>query len=233
MDGNVNEADVVLNRLNVALARSQRIINSWLPQKSPEEEQKSIRAQDDDEDFKPMAEDGGIGSNVAYDDDTSPARALQRKKLASNDKLLEQLLGKKVAQAHKKSQETRKSMSAAKHAAPKPLASRPKPSQEVQSEDEEEGGRSAAFKSRKSSKRRQHPVEEPMPTGVENDATTEEDTGLRGVSESANDDERAGDVSLETDEKPAKRQGNTYLDELLAQKAKKRKKKKARLRAES
>jgi len=32
-----SEADIVFNRANVALAKSQRLIASWLPQRTPEE----------------------------------------------------------------------------------------------------------------------------------------------------------------------------------------------------
>lgn len=32
-----SESDVILNRANVALSRSQRLVASWLPQQTPEE----------------------------------------------------------------------------------------------------------------------------------------------------------------------------------------------------
>lgn len=32
-----NESDIILNRANVALARSQRLVASWLPEKTPDE----------------------------------------------------------------------------------------------------------------------------------------------------------------------------------------------------
>ena len=34
---NKNESDIILNRANVALARSQRLVASWLPEKTPDE----------------------------------------------------------------------------------------------------------------------------------------------------------------------------------------------------
>lgn len=223
------DADVILNRLNVALARSQKLINSWLPPKPPQD----LDAQDansDSEDFKPMTEAGGIGSKAAYDDEGLPDGAFQRKKLSSNDKLLEQLLGKRAAHARKKSQaqESGKSMAASKHAAPKPLASRPKERRrEVESEDEEEGGRAAAFKSRKMQRVEQQPVVKRVHDGVkadyviDDDCAADDNTGLGLVkgeaSTSAEHFERA--------ERPTKRATGSYLDELLAQKAKKKRKK--------
>lgn len=32
-----NESDIILNRASVALARSQRLVASWLPEKTPDE----------------------------------------------------------------------------------------------------------------------------------------------------------------------------------------------------
>jgi hypothetical protein len=32
-----NESDIILNRANVALARSQRLVASWLPERTPDE----------------------------------------------------------------------------------------------------------------------------------------------------------------------------------------------------
>ena len=46
----LSQADIIFNRTNVALARSQRLIQSWLPPK-PEAEQDSPANQDDDDDF--------------------------------------------------------------------------------------------------------------------------------------------------------------------------------------
>ncbi len=37
MPASTSEADIILNRANVALAKSQRLIASWLPPRSSEE----------------------------------------------------------------------------------------------------------------------------------------------------------------------------------------------------
>ena len=228
MNANANEADVVLNRLNVALARSQRIINSWLPPKSQTAEEE--QHEDDDEDFTHMSEERGVGFEGNMDDeDDSIAHALRRrKKLSSNDKLLEQLIGKKAAQAKKKTQDSGKSMSLAKHAAPKPMISRPRQGREVESEDDEDAGRSAAFTSRRRGnapkKRSVDPVVEDDPTSA---AAVNGDVDVSGLTGSATGaKQNATDIASERHEKPLKTKGNTYLDELLAQKSRKKKKKK-------
>ena len=221
MDGTSSgDADVILNRLNVALARSQKLINSWLPPKPSDERS----AQDEDEDdFKPMTEAGGIGSKAAFDSDEGlPDGAFQPKKLSSNDKLLEQLLGRKAAQARKKSQaqDVGKRMSAARHAAPKPLVSRPK--QPVESEDDEEEGRAASFKSRKL---QNPPPVERSRDGDEmlgGDSGSDANTGLGLVR-----GEESGPVAeSKRESRPTKRNQGSYLDEVLAQRANKKTKKK-------
>ena len=206
------DADVIMNRINVALARSQRLINSWLPPKPANEAESN--AQDSDEDFKSMTEIGGIGSKAAFADEGLPEGAFQRKKLSSNDKLLEQLLGKKAAQARKKSQEAGKGMGNSRHAAPKPLVSRPK-----HEESEDEGGRVAAFQSKKRKQKR------PERAGDAEQTTN----GFDGDSVGAGDvqglmqDKKS---SSEPDERPTKKKTTSYLDEVLAQKANKKSKNK-------
>jgi hypothetical protein len=56
-----NEADIIFNRANVALARSQRLIASWLPPKTPEELANSNKTEEElqkleDELFTPVPE---------------------------------------------------------------------------------------------------------------------------------------------------------------------------------
>lgn len=59
-DAAPTEADIIFNRANVALARSQRLIQSWLPSKTPEEQAATKSDQElleeDKELFKPTPE---------------------------------------------------------------------------------------------------------------------------------------------------------------------------------
>lgn len=59
-DNTPSEADIIFNRTNVALARSQRLIQSWLPPKTAEETanaktEEELR-KEDEELFKPAPE---------------------------------------------------------------------------------------------------------------------------------------------------------------------------------
>jgi hypothetical protein len=222
MATSTSEADVILNRINVSLARSQRLINSWLP---PKLESQDVEDNEDEEDFKSMTEIGGLGSKTAYAGyDGLPDGAFQRQKLSSNDKLLEQLLGKKAAQARKKSQEAGKSMSTSKHAAPKQLTTRPKASREVDSEDDDEGGRAAAFKSKQQKKR----SEQRSADALADDEQIDGSIDVQSVAAAVDTDYRGSSnaASIDTEQKPAKRKATSYLDELLAQKANKKSKRK-------
>jgi hypothetical protein len=57
----LSQADIIFNRTNVALARSQRLIASWLPPKPQSEQQESTQAAaDEDDDFRGDSEIGGM-----------------------------------------------------------------------------------------------------------------------------------------------------------------------------
>lgn len=219
------QADIILNRTNVALARSQRLIASWLP---PKDSQSSHEQQNDneDEDFRGDSEIGGIGSVAQRDDSGMPDGAFKRRKLGANDKLLESLLGKKAANAHRKSQQQQVGRGGAggglAQSAPKSLKRERQPVEE-DSEDEE-GGRAAAFKSRKGKVTR---VETPV-----EDADSDEDAMPgAGAEELA---ERAVNIKPIPQPPPSaagKKRPASYLDELLAQKASKKSKKKKKTSA--
>ena len=222
METSTSEADVILNRINVSLARSQRLINSWLP---PKPDSQDVEDNEGEEDFKSMTEIGGLGSKTAYAEDESlPDGAFQRKKLSSNDKLLEQLLGKKAAQARKKSQEAGKGMSTSKYAAPKQLSTRPKASREVDSEDEDEGGRAAAFTSKQQKKHPKVQNADNLPDDGQIDVSIDEQSVAATIK--TDDRESSKTASIDTEQKSSKRKATSYLDELLAQKANKKSKKK-------
>ena len=114
MPTDTSQADVILNRTNVALARSRRLIQSWLPppppptsnQSAPQQDAAAQDGSDSDSDFEGLDEFAGLGSTKRKTDDVGlPDGALQRRKLASNEKLLEQLLGKKAVAERKKERE--------------------------------------------------------------------------------------------------------------------------------
>ena len=225
MADQISQADIIFNRTNVALARSQRLIQSWLPTKPASEEEAVDQAQDEDEDedFVGISETAGVGSKRKAEDEGLPDGAFRRKKLASNDKLLEQLLGKKAAQARKKTQGANGNAVGDSHVAvkQKPAAVR----QAVESDDEEEG-RAASFRSRKS-KARHAPAPAPPVTDPRDEEVQQ---ASEGHGEELHADITVHDVQSldiedsEPEERPRKKKAGSYLDEVLGQKAKKKKK---------
>jgi hypothetical protein len=156
----------------------------------------------------------------------------------SNDKLLETLLGKKKAKAH----------IAAKQLPARPSNQqqqrsrygRPMPVKE-DSEDEEEG-RAAAFKSKK---------RRPNPKTVAVDGIDEEQEGMAGEVTRMEEDEKTEalpvkEVEVEVDKEDeelapqpksmpsrSKAKPKSYLDEILAERASKKKKKKGKSNAQT
>lgn len=218
----LSQADIIFNRSNVALARSQRLIQSWLPPKPEAEDQDSTKAlAEEEDDFRGDSEIGGIGSAAQKDDSGLPDGVFKRRNPGANDKLLDSLLGKKAANAHRKAQALAKSTTAQPLGPPKPAVKEtPKrPAQDSDSDDE--GGRAAAFKSK-----RPRPSSKPQPKvseqATEEDATANgEDTGKSAATshEPAQPSNNAGKAA-------GRKRPASYLDELLGQKANKKNKKK-------
>lgn len=216
---------LTINQLNIGLARSSKVLQSWLTEKSTPQDDLGFEEDEpiDDPDFRSATETGGLSSKAAYPEDNEmPDGSFQRKQLSSNAALTERIFGQKVANAMKKSQAPGKAMSASKHAAPKPLTTRPKASREVDSDDEDEG-RSGAFRSKHQTKGPRPPVEE-VDEAEEDINDQVED--VRSTLRQPEDRESALPADSETQEKPTKRKATSYLDEILAQKAKKKSKKK-------
>ncbi|WPG99763.1 Hypothetical protein R9X50_00258200 [Acrodontium crateriforme] len=212
-------ADIILNRTNVALARSQRLIQSWLPPRPPASSTANpVEIEENDDDFKGMSELGGLGSKNAFGEEGLPDGSLRRSKLSSNDKLLEQLLGKKAMQAKRKKDEAQKKdgTEMGSHAAPKGLPKQ-EVKKDVESEDEEEG-RSAAFASKKG-KGAHKKSAKPSLTADNNDGTNLRQSTVVKPSTSDKDD------SDSEPQRPTKKRPSSYLDELLSQKANKKGKK--------
>lgn len=197
-------ADILVNRQAVSLARSQRVIQSWLPQRDPAEAAKANQQAADDSDFEPESEIAGVGSKRKAEDDEGVLGGLKRKRVAANDRLLEQLLGKKGAQSARKGQEGSKGPA---HTAAKPLVATKKEAKTADDSDDEDEGRAASFTSRKRKA-------VPPPTADEPEADSPDQAKLASA-------------PTASAPPPAKRlKSNSYLDELLGQKAAKKQSKK-------
>ncbi|TKA49694.1 hypothetical protein B0A54_00362 [Friedmanniomyces endolithicus] len=213
-------ADIILNRQAVALARSRRLVQSWLPQKPTTADEELPNPQptagEEDDDWEGMTELQGVGSKRKAEDE-GVLDGLKRKKLSSDNKLLELLLGKKAAQSRKKTLEA--SRYGGRAAAPKPMEKRGIVPQQWDASEDEEEGRAALFKSRKSKAK-------PAVVELEPEVDRPKDPAA---------DEDGMDAKSQVQVRPAreeapppakKRKGGSYLDEILNQKAAKQGKKK-------
>ena len=211
-------ADIIFNRQAVALARSRRLVQSWLPPKPTTDDaelpDQQPAAEEEDDDWEGMTELQGVGSKRKAEDE-GVLDGLKRKKLSSDNKLLELLLGKKAAQAKKKTLETSRYGG---RAVATPLEKRATAVRQHVSEDEEEG-RASSFKSRKSKAKPAVVELEPEVDRPEDPVPDEDGMG-------AKQQVQALSARVEAHPPAKKRKGGSYLDEILNQKAAKQDKKK-------
>lgn len=227
----LSQADIIFNRTNVALARSQRLIQSWLPPKAQAEDQDSTNSPaDEDDDFRGDSEIGGVGSAAQRDDSGLPEGAFKRRNPGANDKLLDSLLGKKAANAHRKAQALAKSATTAQQplGAPKPAAKETSKRPAQDSDSEDEGGRAAAFKSKRPRPSKpQSKVSDNDTEEATNAPIAENDGGVKAT-ETSPEPPQETNTAAKTG---GKKRPASYLDELLGQKANKKNKKKKKAAA--
>ena len=222
------DQDIILNRISLAVSRNRAHVASWLSPKTLEEAkaEEEESAVDLEQAFRHLPEDAGLGSSVRYTDDGDSEGASAKagtggRKLESGEKFLEVLLGRREAKAHMASRSGR---AGGKITGAKSVASREKKAQLGRDDEEEEaeGGRAAAFGSKK--------VRCGSHTFAgESETLSSLETSDVGVGpEGQEDDALILPSALQVaDTGPTKKKrANTYLDELLSQKAKKAKKKK-------
>ncbi|KAI9828939.1 MAG: hypothetical protein M1819_006438 [Sarea resinae] len=201
-----SEADIVFNRANVALAKSQRLIASWLPPPTPDELARARSEEDlereDRDTFAPVPQQLGLGAPLPKEFVEGDSN---RRELSSNDKLRRKLLGKRSLNPQLKPGGLQNSVGAHR---PVTKAANTDPvrrdDDDDDDDDDEEAGRSSLGKS----KRRK----------VETDL---------GGTEEPDDIARSGKIALDGfaahDKKLSK--PTNYLDQLLAEKSSKKKKK--------
>ncbi|KAL8723773.1 MAG: hypothetical protein Q9225_000068 [Loekoesia sp. 1 TL-2023] len=208
-----SEADIIFNRANVTLARSKRLVASWLPPRT-EDEMKNAKTEEEIEKeeqelFTPMPELLGLGAKPPEDIKDGD---LKRQKLSSNDVLRKQLLGKDYARAQDKESRRQGIHGGLGGILSAGSKSRPTPTKR-KAEDEssgDEGGRSSL------GKRKYRDM------GTSNGSEgTKLDASNNHVE--PNEHARAGKNA---------RKATNYLDEVLSQKEKKHKKKKKKKGAE-
>nr|POE78643.1 hypothetical protein CFP56_62894 [Quercus suber] len=206
-------AEILLNRTNVALARSQRLIESWLPPR-PDASSAAVTSTDGDNDdtgdenaFNSMSEIAGIGSVKAFAVEDDGVRNRRGGLTKGNERLLETILGRKGARERMKSLGKGAAGAVGGHEAVKKMEGRGGKGREreVKDEDEDEEERDARFGGRK--RRRVEDESEKTETPVE--------------------DGEAGKLAPTAKRaRVERRKPVSYLDELLAGKKNKKNKKK-------
>ncbi|KAL8796757.1 MAG: hypothetical protein Q9182_007300 [Xanthomendoza sp. 2 TL-2023] len=210
MVSNPSEADIIFNRANVALAKSQRLVASWLPPRADDEVKNAKTEeqveQEEHEMFTPVPEVLGLGAKVPEDFRDGD---IKRQKLSSNDVLRRQLLGKDHARLSNKGGQGQGNQTTV--GGLPPIGSKPRPPsikrrREDESSSGDEGGRSSLGKEKQ--KKSVEIIEPGELEGVDRDVTNDE-------------------VSPRQREKAAKssKRANNYLDEVLSQKKEKKIKK--------
>lgn len=222
MADQISEADIALNWRSVALARSQRILQSWLtPERTPQCTPQAFEDGNNEDNFSGEDETGGLGSKRrAEDDEELSGIALKRQKLTSNDKLLQQLLGTKAATLKRKEQAKAK-------ATTKAISILRDQKQAEEGDEDEEDGRSSAFVSRKqrhdswrNAKSRREAQASVDSDGHDSEELGEVDEGQRTQPPAAEYSEP------EPVNRLRKIASGNYLDEILGRSAKKKSKKK-------
>ncbi|KAB8231046.1 hypothetical protein ETB97_011137 [Aspergillus alliaceus] len=204
------ETDIILNKANVALARSQRLVASWLPPKTLDEQTNKSEEElqrEEDEIFTAVPETLGVGAplpNKAADG------SWNRTELGSNDKLRKQLLGKNYNKVM-----SEKNVAAGRQPGKDKISSGSgsamSPSQIAGNavyDDDEEEGRTSIVR-RKSTKKRKA---DPSPK-------------VLGPVEADIDGDGEGTALVKQPPSQLKgRKATSFLDEILAERSRKRKK---------
>ncbi|BCR87068.1 DUF3245 domain-containing protein [Aspergillus chevalieri] len=105
----MSSTEIILNRANVALARSQRLVASWLPPQTTEEQSSNTKSEEElqreeDEIFTAVPETLGVGAPLPS---KLPDGSWNRAELDSNDALRRQLLGRNYQNVMKEKERER------------------------------------------------------------------------------------------------------------------------------
>ncbi|KAF9697034.1 hypothetical protein EKO04_004704 [Ascochyta lentis] len=232
--------DVLGNKFSLMNAKSSKLLSSWMgldpepaalpPNVSDNTKDKDADADADaDADLK-QADFGhdrlGVGSAIPKDiaDGTFTRRAP-----TSNDKLLEQLIGKKRAKAHIAAKQEAERASARQQ----PTWQQKKEEKKVEESEDEEEGRAAMITSKrqKSQQQKKKPaVEVPKEIEVNMGQAAElaEDAAAvtKDEQQESNKEESDDDIDLKPKKRVKKNRAKptSYLDEILAERSNKKKK---------
>ncbi|PLB50547.1 hypothetical protein P170DRAFT_405762 [Aspergillus steynii IBT 23096] len=213
-----SETDIILNKANVALARSQRLVASWLPPQTSEElanlKSEEELQREEDEIFTAVPETLGIGAPL-------PTKAADgswnRTELDSNDKLRKQLLGKNYKRVVAASAGASATVTPGKpgtRANPGPSA---KELDDEDGHDEDEGRTTSVGTSQRRLKKRKAALE-----GSHNhhEVATSAGEGQENITSP-----QEGASPRQPPRSKSNKKATSFLDEILADRSKRRKKK--------
>ncbi|KAI4656154.1 hypothetical protein J4E93_000873 [Alternaria ventricosa] len=234
-----NEGDVIANRISLLEAKGQKLLASLYgsrPDWGTADGDAKTQVEDDDQDLKQnYAHDRiGVGGIVPKDIEDGSFTSRIR---TSDDKLLQQLIGKKKAKAHI----TAKQEAARPNAASKAQHYKKLAAKKEESDDDEEG-RAATFKSKRQKKKVKQEAkpadsddedeetrakrleggtvkqEEELPKKVATEAQAE----AKPIKKEEEDEEAE---AIQPAPKKARTKPKSFLDEILAERSKKKSKK--------
>ncbi|RAH71951.1 DUF3245 domain-containing protein [Aspergillus aculeatinus CBS 121060] len=220
-----SETDIILNKANVALARSQRLVASWLPAPTAED-QANVKSEEElqreeDEIFTAVPETLGVGAPL-------PTKAADgswnRTELDSNDKLRKQLLGRNYQKVMAAKANAKTGVSSAGTASGRPSVKATSSGAghgADQEDDDEEEGRLALIGRKNNSSSRKRKADAPpqqTPGETENMSSEAKATDVGG------DDKLESGPSQPSSGRRGRKKGTSFLDEILAERSKKRKK---------
>ncbi|KAF1932657.1 uncharacterized protein M421DRAFT_416277 [Didymella exigua CBS 183.55] len=223
--------DVLGNKFSLVNAKSSKLLTSWMGDAPTAPSASHVAEDGKDEDADLKQSDYGhdrLGVGHAVPKDIADG-SFTRRAPTSNDKLLEQLIGKKRAKAHLAAKQEAERASARQQPAwqnqQKPIV------QGAEESEDEEESRAATIASR--GKRNDKAKPQPKSKSVESKKKNE-GTGPVEADDESNDAARSkeqpkDDSDDDIDLKPKKRvkksraKPTSYLDELLAERSKKKK----------
>lgn len=224
-----NDADVILNRTNVALARSQRLVASWLPPKTAAEESATSKSeeelrQEEDEIFTAVPERLGLGAPLPQKEADG---SWNRGELDSNEKLRKQLLGRNYQKVMKKTASTTNQSHKRQDvgngasdtaSSPMPLAAGKERKDGNEDDDEDDEGRTSLVGR---SKKKRAAVAVDGSGDHDNGASDQAQTAAAQPDGAVEEEMLTKKQNLSS---KGKRRATSFLDEILADRGKKKKK---------
>ncbi|GIC94774.1 DUF3245 domain-containing protein [Aspergillus udagawae] len=217
-----SETDIILNKAHVALARSQRLVASWLPPPT-DEEKACVKTEElqreEDEIFTAVPETLGVGAPLP---EKAADGSWNRTELDSNDKLRKQLLGKNYKKVMAASAGVKLGKPVGQNGVPAGNTG------DAEDDDDDEEGRTAVV-GRKGDLRKKA-----VDSARKRKATTDiaEDDGIApsgaGEIKDGNSEDtpakQEGPLSRSAPGPRGRKKATSFLDEILADRSKKRKK---------